>query len=104
MKKYILKITLSTLSVIILISCLVYFLSYTIVDGTENTLKKMDTIDSILIGSKVLIKKDTLEIINTNWMNTSVILEDGREYNYKFIEDKFIDPTEKGRIDSLNNK
>jgi hypothetical protein len=104
MKKYVLKITLSILSVFILIGCLIYFLTYVIVDSTEDTLKKMDTIDSILIGSKVVIKKDTLEIINTNWMNTSVILEDGREYNYKFIEDKFVDPTEKRRIDSLNRK
>lgn len=45
---------------------------------------KIKVVNDILINSEVLINNDTLEIINTDWINASVILENGVSYHYKY--------------------
>lgn len=71
-------------------------------DNTSDLFDKIDQIDEILLNSQVIISEDTLDIINSNWINESVTLENGVIYDYKYIESKFLNENTKVKIDSIN--
>ena len=73
-------------------------------DEIGGAFDKIDTIDAIVFSSPVIIDQDTLDVINTNWWNESVTLENGQVYDYNYIENKFLDKNVKRKIDSINSQ
>ena len=61
----------------------------------------MSVADSIIIKTQVIIDNDTMDIIKTDWWNSTVTLENNIEYNYNYIEDKMYPYSNKLKIDSI---
>lgn len=70
----------------------------------EGTYKRIEAIDLILLNSKVIIENDTLDIIKTHWIESSVTLSNGIKYDYKYVENRFLSPETRNKIDSINKK
>jgi len=72
--------------------------------SVDDVFDKVDTIDELVFSSPIVIDQDTLDVINTNWWNESVTLENGKVYDYAYIANKFLDKDIKRKIDSINNR
>ena len=64
--------------------------------------KKQEQISELLLSSQVVIKKDTFDIVNLDWDNKTVILDNGKELHYLYAKSK-IDKQVIKKIDSINN-
>ena len=64
--------------------------------------KKQEQISELLLSSQVVIKKDTFDIVNLDWDNKTVRLDNGKELHYLYAKSK-IDKQVIKKIDSINN-
>ena len=64
--------------------------------------KKQEQISELLLSSQIVIKKDTFDIVNLDWNNTTVLLDNGRELHYLYAKSK-IDKQVIKKIDSINS-
>ena len=85
--------TIIILTILLLASCQM--------TSSNSTFDKIAKSDSIIINSKVIIKTDTLDIINTSWLNNEVTLENGVKYNWNYVENKIIPLENRYALDSL---
>ena len=95
--KYIISYLLACIITILIISFVCY---QDIKSTTAEGFSRIEQIDNILLESQVILKDDTLDIINTNWLNASVILENNVTYSYKYIEPRLYP---KENLDYINN-
>jgi hypothetical protein len=81
MKKEILKVIV----IIMLWIGFITIISLAFNECNKEFFKEVNKLES-RIGTKVIINKDTLLIIDCSILNNSYTLEDGREISYKLIE------------------
>ena len=67
---------------ILILIVVVIFIINKCSEKLDNTISEYDTI----IGKQVVIKQDTLVIIDYSFIHSLVILEDGREIRYSFAK------------------
>lgn len=60
---------------------------YSVIHGV-NILNQKENEIKLNVGKTIVLKKDTLTIINYSMFNDSYSLSDGKEYNIDFIKTK----------------
>tara|TARA_R110000803_G_scaffold144776_2_gene210606 strand:+ start:816 stop:1148 length:333 start_codon:yes stop_codon:yes gene_type:complete len=74
-------------------------------DKNKSPFDEINAVKKVLLESKVVLKKDTLDIINTNFFMQTMTLENGMFYDYEYLSNKFLHPkVTLKRLDSITNK
>ena len=67
---------------------------------SDETIDKAEVIDSLLINSVVHYRGDTFDIIETRWFNSIIVLENHKEYNFKYIK-RYLPKDVINKLDSI---
>ena len=74
-------------------------------DKNKSPFDEINAVKKVLLESKVVLKKDTLDIINTNFFMQTMTLENGMSYDYKYLDNKFLhSEVVLKKLDSVSNQ
>ena len=85
------KYLIIILSLIVLTSCV-----------DESAFDEIDAVDSVIMGKNIIIKTDTLEIINRDFWSGDITLSNGLDCSYEYVFSK-LDVETTMKIDSITN-
>ncbi len=74
---------------------------YNINKNKELLFDNIEKVDNILLQSQIVVNNDTLDIINTSWLDGTVTASNNITYDYKYIKHKFVNDTTLNLIEDI---